>query len=239
MSTINLPMYVQELPTLILAITRDHPWLWWQLDDIDGTTNLVDSSGNGRTGTGLAADKNQPALMPGLGPSYGDAAAPITAPYALTPAFNDGDSFSYFVIVKLSALPAVTCIAHIGDNATAGEWGTALYVQADGSVLAQWFNGGYQSFGSAAGLVAVDVGVLLGLSYDGPSKTMKLYVNGTEVATQTLLAHPLCTGNTNVKFGSVTGGTPYRIQGYLQQATVFDYALPATRFALYAAICGV
>lgn len=203
------------------AVLADTPFLYWSLGEAAGP--FADSSGNGNAGSvvGTGVSRAVPAIVGS------------TPDGALT--FTDGTS--YVNRTPVAGLPAATVTAEVWFRANAfanwsdlvshnwggsGGYGWAMYVDASRTLSwGLWGSGGGQLNVTFPGLTAGTAYHAVG-TYDG--SVLRLYLNGTQVATRTVGALPL-----NTTASVFTGKTDTTAGVTVDELALYGSSLSASR----------
>lgn len=213
------------------TVLADSPVGYWKLDETSGTT-AVDSSGNGHNGTYTGPTLNTRFLSSALGTvaSFDGTNDRVTT--AVLPASTGARSVEVWVIADtLSSQRAALCERFSGSgNPVEARLGVGpLFVGSSTNFYlnrypgsGSWVDVGSPNSTSTATLYHV-VGTL-----DGT--TMRLYVNGVEVAT---LASGIAASSGEWYIGAAhTGGSPYWA-GAIGHVAIYDTVLSPTRIAAH------
>jgi hypothetical protein len=197
-------------------VLADSPWLYWRVNEADGTATVADSSGNARTGTVVNSGGNRGFGQSGL--LINDPGDRAFRPYSTNPssiaylsgsntrAIYDNNEFSIELWVKRLGTP--------GNFRMFGQFGASLQYNATGTTV-DFVLGQNNAFST----VTLPSNFTLQLnqthhivataSYSGGVATAKIYVDGVEQNSNTYSMNPFGanTANSSIGLGANVGST--------------------------------
>lgn len=234
--------YVFGVPAgnLDVEILARSPWVYYQLGETAGATTYVDSSGNGRDLSTLAATltAGSTALCsPGTSVDF-DGNAYISSSnnqYGVDQqtAFHGDKAISYCVVAQFDSVASRVPI-HLGNINQTGSQGVFLQLLATGALRFQMWDttgGAYKFFDSAAGVISAATPYIIH-ARRGVGGAAAIFVNGSSVATSASMTGTIgmsqtaASGGQRIMLGALNGTTPgTKHDGRLQHCAVFASSL--------------
>lgn len=229
----------------ILALS---PWAYWLLDETNagGGTLAADASGNARpltlSGPGASTMREFPALVTDSGKSYRCSQTAILNNTFGN--FADDSAVGFFCVFKLTSLAGGSGsgngLCHLGDTSFSGGQGIFLYVNPNGSVTLQLFSGGYQTWTSAAGVVANDVKYTVGFTHDPVANVVKIYLNGAVLLSSAWAGGFAVATCSTIGIGKLNvPGENYLMTGYVDHPVIFASVISDANFANLHALANI
>lgn len=222
-------------PTYDEVVLADSPAGYWKLDETSGTT-AADSSGNGRTlskGTGVTVGASP--VMPSGVRSFD---FPGTSSTANRLAINDAawqsphaGASGQMTVECWAGFDTLAAIRTLWRKGAASNFEFGLEALTTGAVQFAVFTaaGGVAAIAtSAAGVVTAGPGYHIVGTYDRAGNFVKVYVNGTEVATATTSANS-ADGTAVLEFGLRGSNTDRPMDGLASHLALYPTALSAAR----------
>lgn len=192
------------------------PLGYWRLGETSGTA-AADSSGNGRNGTYTGTyTLNRPSLIPsdtsngalgcGAGTGYVNVPEGTAIPLA-------GKTLIF--AIKVSSLATFSYLLHVGNYQNGTARGAAPFINADGSLSIEFFDGNFRyiNFPGFAGTVGTAYRVAMRFN---TNQSVSLFVNGAFVSTSTTTYNLDVTPGTQVRIGAARNvAAPAPSQGVL------------------------
>lgn len=210
-------------------VLADSPFGYWRHDEASGGTSADEMGAYPAIWAGSGWTRGaSPLLTTGYSIALGGAAyATISGaprPAAIT-------------VESLVVVASTGVIASVMDRDDGGVVDRAWQFRttAGGGVeFLWWTNGGGPYFATSAGsLITAGVPFHLAATYD--SGSAKVYLNGTQVASQSCPSSPLLTGTTGVMTLAATQGGAYqKLDGRLDEQAAYSSALSAARILAHA-----
>lgn len=226
----------QLVPTYRALVLADSPRGYWRLGDAVAATSVVDSSGNGYTGTPTAVTFGQAgALTDGDTAALFDGVAGVVDMGNLS-AFNFTGAFSAEAWVKLTGVSSYVVVHKSNNNSGAG-WAVTI----NNGLLRLWAY-------TLAGALVFDVSATSNAVHDGAwhhvagawdgTNTVNgvtLYVDGALIKQGTATA--AIPGNTTnpVRIGAFNVASFLYFPGSIDEVAVYPTALSAAQIAAHAA----
>lgn len=180
------------------------PLGYWRLGETSGTT-AADSSGNGRNGTYTGTyTLNRPSLIPSdlvnaalgcNGTGYVNVPPGTTIPVA---------GKTLLVSIKMNSLAAFSYLFHLGSFAISGSRGVAPFINTDGTITVEFFDGGFRYISFPGFVASLNTAYRVAIRFN-TNKSASLFVNGALISTQTTAFNLNAEPGDRIRLGAGSG----------------------------------
>jgi hypothetical protein len=217
-----------SLSAYAAAVLADNPLAYYRLGEASGTT-ILDSSGNGRSGTLAAGTLGAASLLPS---DPGNTA--VTNPTINIPdgAWMDTNQATVKARVKFTAAHDTTNGDAIVSRYGSGSTSWLLWRNTTNHLAAQISVGGTARNVAATATVVTNQTYEVGFTYDGA--TLLLYVDGAQAASLTV-AGAILQGTQAIELGRYSASDATKMPGVLDEVAIWGTALSGSRMSAHVA----
>lgn len=193
------------------------PLGYWRLGETSGTT-AADSSGNGRSGTYTGTyTLNRPSLIPSAPENFALGCRTGTG-YVNVPAGTaipmSGKTLVF--AIKMTSLATFSYLGHVGDYTSVGVRGVAPFINTDGTIGIEFFQGDFWYINFPGFAATVGTAYRLAIRFN-TSQSVSLFVNGALISTQTTTYNLDAEPGTKIRIGAANNvANPSPSQGILK-----------------------
>ena len=193
------------------------PLGYWRLGETTGTT-AADISASARDGTYTGTfTLGRPSLIPSAPENFALGCGTGTG-YVTVP---DGAAIpmagkTLLFAIKMTSLATFSYLGHVGNHTIGGVRGVAPYINTNGTISIEFFDGNFRYINFTGFAATVGVAYRLAIRFN-TSQSVSLFVNGTLISTQTTTYNLNAEPGTKVSIGAANNiANPSPSQGVLK-----------------------